>query len=359
MILAFGKYRLDLDRRELRRGPDLIAVQPQVLDLLAYLIRHRDHVVSKNELSEAVWGGRIVSDSAVTTRINAVRQAIGDDGKLQYLIRTFTSRGLRFVGEVRDVPDRLLPVAVQHLTPFHGPTITVLPFADLNDDPELKHFALGVAEEITITLSRVHWICVVGDSARERSAAIAAQASRKPQARYFVAGSVRRHQNRVRLAVHLVETQTGVHLWSDHFDGGFESPLGLQDNVASKEIEPVLQLVEGARALNRSSDDLTAYHAYLRASTMLLTSARQISEAVFLLESTVSRDRNYGPALGLAANCYMRLCMDGVSHNPLEDTRKAADLARHALQLAPDDPGTLANVARPPCLYRGGHWSRY
>src|SRR6202012_3674529 len=95
-------YVLDPHRRELRCGTTPIAIEPQVFDLLQYLIRHRDRVVSRDELIESIWGGRLVSESALSTRINAVRTAIGDNGTQQRLIKTLPRRGIRFIGEVRE-----------------------------------------------------------------------------------------------------------------------------------------------------------------------------------------------------------------------------------------------------------------
>ncbi len=115
MVLAFGDYRLDIERRELRRGTELIDVEPKVFDLLAFLVQHRDRVVSKDDLLQAVWGGRIVSESALTTRINAARRALGDDGAAQRLIRTFTRKGIRFVGEVTKCRTRRQPAAAASL----------------------------------------------------------------------------------------------------------------------------------------------------------------------------------------------------------------------------------------------------
>ncbi len=97
----FGDHVLDDDRRELSRGAEPISVEPQVFDLLIYLVQNRDRVVSKNDLIDSVWGGRVVSDSTLTSRINAARKAIGDSGQKQKLIRTIARKGLRFVGEVR------------------------------------------------------------------------------------------------------------------------------------------------------------------------------------------------------------------------------------------------------------------
>ena len=112
MVLAFGDHQLDIARRELRRGAELVDLPPKAFDLLAFLVRHCDRVVSKDDLLREVWGGRVcVSKSAITTRINAVRRALGDNGASQRLVRTFIGRGVRFVAEVRDVAGDEAPTA--------------------------------------------------------------------------------------------------------------------------------------------------------------------------------------------------------------------------------------------------------
>ena len=116
---AFDAYALDVARRELRHGAELLPVEPQVFDLLVFLIQHRDRVVGKDDLIEGVWGGRIVSESTLTSRINAVRRAIGDSGQNQHLIRTFPRKGVRFVGDVTEVTVSATPPAPR--PPVAGP----------------------------------------------------------------------------------------------------------------------------------------------------------------------------------------------------------------------------------------------
>src|ERR1700721_2352183 len=102
LLYIFEGYALDTDRRELRRGNAVVALQPQVFDLLEFLIRNRDRVVSKDDMLDAVWAGRVVSESTLTSRINAARTALGDSGEDQWLIRTLRGKGIRFVGAVRE-----------------------------------------------------------------------------------------------------------------------------------------------------------------------------------------------------------------------------------------------------------------
>src|SRR6478735_11606398 len=161
----FEGFALDTDRRELRRGADVVSVAPQVFDLLEYLIRNRERVVTKDDLIGAIWNGRIVSDAALTTRLNAARCAIGDSGAEQRLIKTLPRKGFRFVGQVRearevagpnpgDAPESVPAVPDQ-------PSIAVLPFANMSGDPEQEYFADGMVEEITTALSRFKSLFVI------------------------------------------------------------------------------------------------------------------------------------------------------------------------------------------------------
>jgi DNA-binding winged helix-turn-helix (wHTH) protein len=164
MLHRFENYALDTDRRELRRGLALIAVEPQVFDLLAVLVRNRDRVVSKDDLLTSVWSGRIVSESTLASRINAARRAVGDSGEQQRLIRTIIGKGVRFVGVVRETQG---PASIDEGRPApdpgtaRKPSIAVMPFANLSGDPEQDYFADGVVEEITTALSRIKWLFVI------------------------------------------------------------------------------------------------------------------------------------------------------------------------------------------------------
>ena len=354
VVLAFGDHRLDIARRELRRGTELVDLEPKVFDLLAFLIRNRDRVVSKDDLLEAIWDGRIVSESAITTRINALRRALGDDGATQKLVRTFTRKGLRFIGEVTEQSEVLLRPARNSLTAMRTvdrPRIAVLPFQNLSGDPAQDHSADGIAEEIITALTRIRWIFVIArssTSAYKGRVIDVTQVGRELGAHYVLEGSVRKAGERVRIATQLIEAATGCHLWADRLDGPMEEVFDLQDKVAARvagAIEPVLQAAEIVWSSNGSTNDLSAYEAHLRGYKMLFTSAKQIPQALALLEGAIGRHPDYGPALAFAAHCCMRLCMDGSSKHPTSDRRKGIEYARRALRLASNDPGSLANSA--------------
>ena len=147
MRYQFEDFVLDADRRELARGPARIPIGPQVFDLLLHLLQNRAHVVTKDNLIDVVWGGRIVSESTLTSHINAVRKAIGDSGEEQRLVRTIARKGYRFVGDVRDAvepqrADVAMPDGVPDLAIPDRPSIAVLPFLNLSGDPD-QDFALA------------------------------------------------------------------------------------------------------------------------------------------------------------------------------------------------------------------------
>jgi TolB-like protein len=239
----FEDYAFDTDRRELHRGADVVSIAPQVFDLLNYLIRNRERVVSKHDLVNAIWNGRIVSETALTTRLNAARNAIGDSGEEQRLIKTLPRKGLRFIGPVREAPspagstalDNRLDPPKPALSLPDKPSIAVLPFQNLSGDPEQEYFADGMVEDIITALSRFKSLFVIArnSSFTYKGKAVSIKTvGRELGVRYVLEGSVRKAGSRLRIAGQLIEAATEGHLWADHFDGALEDVFGLQDRVA-------------------------------------------------------------------------------------------------------------------------------
>ena len=173
MRFFFADHTLDTDRRELRRGSEPVAVEPQVFDLLIYLLQNRDRVVSKDDFIASIWAGRTVSESTLTSRINAARRAVGDTGKDQRLIRTIARKGIRFVSEVSvgtggiesAQSNEPLPAELHDpctaLPPPDRPAIAVLPFINMSGEPEQDYFSDGISEDIITALSKLRWFFVI------------------------------------------------------------------------------------------------------------------------------------------------------------------------------------------------------
>ena len=339
VVLAFGEHRLDIERRELHRGPELVKLAPKVFDLLVFLVQHRDRVLSKDDLLQAVWGGRIVSESALTTRINAVRRALGDDGMGQRLVRTFTRKGVRFVGHVTEIAASAAS---------DKPSIAVLPFQNLSGDAKQEYFAAGIVEEITTAIARCPWLCVIArnSSFRYKGKAIdATQAARELGVRYLLEGSVRRAGNRVRIAGQLIDSTTGTEIWADRFDGTLDDIFQFQDHVASGvvgAIEPRLRVAEAERAVRKPTANLDAYDLYWCAQAEAYKRSREsLAESIRLARLALDLDPAYSPAMArLALSRGMQQQRNWISPSGPE-AQEGIAMARRAITAARDDPWVL------------------
>jgi TolB-like protein/class 3 adenylate cyclase len=252
------------------------------------------------------------------------------------------------VYRVRDLGKSLSAAAVPVLPFPDKPSIAVLPFANMSGDPEQEYFADGMVEEIITALSRIRWLFVIARNSTfsyKGQSPNVRQIGRELGVRYVLEGSVRKAGSRVRITAQLIDAASGAHLWADRFDGSLEDVFDLQDKVASSVagiIEPALQAAETARSAHRPTNDLTAHDLYLRACALELSLA---PDALRLLNQAIGRDPHYGPALALAAHFHAQGCIAGWSDDPEADCRDGADLARRALQVARDDPGTIVDAA--------------
>jgi TolB-like protein len=354
VVLAFGDHRLDIERRELRHGAELIAIEPKAFDLLAFLVLHRERVVSKDDLLQAVWGGRIVSESALTTRINAVRRALGDDGTAQRLVRTFTRKGVRFIGEVTESPDRstLAPGEELGTAPASDkPSIAVLPFQNMTSDPEQDYFVDGMVEEITTVISRFPSLVVIARNSSftyKGKATDVRQVARELGVRYVLEGSVRKAGNRVRITSQLINSATGAHIWADRFDGTLDDIFDLQDRVASSvvgAVEPRLRLAEIDRASRKPTGNLKAYDLYLRALAQEYKRTRDsLAEAIRLLKRALELDSAYAPAMALISGCRTLQRSRHWIPSSGPEVDEGIGMARQAISIASDDPNVLTTA---------------
>jgi TolB-like protein/Tfp pilus assembly protein PilF len=308
----FTNHVLDPDRRELYRGSHFVAVEPQVFDLLVYLVENRDRVVSKEDLIASVWGGRIVSESTLTSRINAVRKAVGDSGEDQKLIRTIARKGLRFVADVRTEwnaagPARTEPARAALPLPDR-PAIAVLPFTNMSGDPEQEYFSDGISEDIITALSKLRWFFVIARNSSfiyKSKSVHMKQIAEELGVGYVVEGSVRKSGDRVRITAQLNDVSTGSHVWAERFDRGLADVFDVQDEITEAivaAIEPQLYAAENFRAQRKPPDSMDAWDLVMRALSHYWRVTRQDNVvAQALLEKATAIDPNYGQAFGVLA----------------------------------------------------------
>jgi TolB-like protein/cytochrome c-type biogenesis protein CcmH/NrfG len=319
----FSDHVLDTARRELSCSGRDVSVEPQVFDLLVYLVENRDRVVSKDDLIDNIWGGRIVSESTLTSRINAARRAVGDSGSSQNLIRTVPRKGLRFIGSVRtqlvspaavaaelaadhaDVPRAALPLPDR-------PAIAVLPFVNMSGDREQEYFSDGISEDIITALSKLRWFFVIARNSSfvyKGKAVHISQIARELGVHYVVEGSVRKSGDRVRISAQLNDVSTGSHLWAERYDRNLADVFAVQDEIAESivaAIEPQLYAAENFRAERKPPGSLDAWDLVMRALSHYWRVTRQDNMvAQALLEKAISIDPHYGQALGVLATSHI------------------------------------------------------
>jgi TolB-like protein len=361
----FGDYALDLDRRELTRRSELVSTGPQVFDLLAYLVQNRQRVVTKDDLLDSVWTGRIVSESTLTSYINAARKAVGDSGEQQSLIRTVARKGFRFVGEVTEgmpvgtgmtkssplpAPEAVRDGSALPLP--DKPSIAVLPFQNLSDDPAQEYFTDGIVEDIITALSRMRWLFVIARNSSftyKGRAVDVKQVGRELGVRYIVEGGVRKAANRIRIAGQLIDASTGTNIWADLFEGTVEDIFKLQDQMTISvvgAISPKLEQAEIDRAKRKPTESLDAYDIYLRAmSSFYRRSNDANNEALRLFHKAIELDPGFASAYGMAAWCYAWRKMNGWMTDRSQESAEAIRLARQAVALGSDDAVALTRAA--------------
>lgn len=357
---AFDDFVLNQDRRELTLRGDVVAVGPQVFDLLLLFVSNPDRVVSKDELLEGVWSGRIVSESTITSHINAVRKAIGDTGEEQRLVRTVARKGYRFVGQVR-VDESGQPPEVDHrptarpsaLALPDKPSITVLPFHNLSGDPEQEYFADGVVEDIIAALSRIRWLFVIARNSSftyKGRAVDALGVGQELGVRYVLEGSVRKCANKVRITGQLIDATSGAHIWAERFEGLLDDIFELQDRITESvvgAIAPQLEQAEIERAKRKPTESLCAYDYYLRAMAKLHSGSREaVEQALPMFYKAIELDPEFASAYGMAAWCHFWRKLNGWMIDRPSEIAEGIRLARLAVSLGRDDAVALT---------RGGH----
>lgn len=305
----FNGFLLDTDRFELMLNGQALKLEPQVIELLTLLVKNRHRLVSKDEIHQTIWSGKIVSEAALSSRIKTLRQVLGDDGKRQALVRTVHGKGFRFIAAVEEMSDDQSAPASELMREeyrtkqFAKPSIIVLPFVNLSNDPQQEYFSDGISADIINLLSKHRWLSV---SARNTSFAYKgghvdiAQLGKDLNVDYAIEGSVQKIAGRVRITVQLIEVSSGASKWSDKFDRELLDIFSLQDEITTKiaaRLEPAIGFAERRRVVQGRTPNLQAWdYFHLGISHFFKFTGEDNLQAQTLLMKSSELDEHFGDA---------------------------------------------------------------
>ena len=349
----FENHVLDPSRRELRRAGQLVPIEPQVFDLLVHLVENRDRVVTKDELIQSIWKGRAVSESALTTRINAVRKAVGDNGESQRLIRTLPRRGFRFVGEVTCQPSpSTVPAAAPapRLTLPDKPSIAILSFTNMTGDADNDYFGDGIAEDVITNLSRNPFLFVIARNSsftyKGRSVEVK-QIGRELGVRYVLEGSVRRNGSHLRITAQLIDAADGGHIWAERYDRDLTDFLAVQDEISDAvavAIAPSIAHLERHQALRKAPENLSAWEAFHRARWHISRmTVADFATAKTFFQQAIALDPTLAPAYAGLANAMLTEVVLFQTRSVPEALAEALPVIRKAIAVDPKHAGGHIN----------------
>lgn len=354
MLYRIDNFELDMDKFELRHEGAACHVEPLVFDLIRYLAENAGRVVSRDDIIEHVWQGRIVSDTTVSSAIKSARKALGDTGENQTYIRTVRGRGFEFVGAVEKAGNGsvqpIVTIRNDEREPLAQPTLIILPFQSFEGAAELTAIADGLVENLTTILTRVPLLAITSRTASFalRDAAVNIEDIRaKFGAHYMLEGSVQRVGEKIRANVQLIETRNGLHIWAQQFDmaDDGEAMINLLHAILPR-LEP--QLLQAMfNDLRDESGALTARQLLLQAMGLLALKGwhkDSFAEASGLLRRAIELE----PGLALA-HAYLALILGlghrvGLLRTSDDVAREAADEADRAMEIDNMDSNVLGLV---------------
>ncbi|MEJ2275547.1 MAG: winged helix-turn-helix domain-containing protein [Woeseiaceae bacterium] len=357
MIYAFGSLEIDLAKVELRDNGESRSIEPQVFALIAYLAEHRDRMVSRDELFEKLWEGRVVSDSALASRIKSARRALGDDGRTQAIIKTVHGQGLRFIADVQvqqapvaatspavsEEPERSAPGAAPDA--ISRPSIAVLPFRLTGATGDWATIADGLPHDLITELARLRWLFVVarGSSFRLRGDdQDPREVGRLLGVRYCLSGAVEVSGNQLVVTAELVDTGGGDVVWGERYTGNVQDVHAMRDEIrasilASLEIQ--IPLHEAGRARLASPDNLDAWSTYhLGLQHIYGFNRRDNALAAEFFSRTVDLDATFARAHAGLSFVHFQTAFLRQADDMADAIRQARECAQRGVDLDPLDP---------------------
>jgi TolB-like protein len=356
MIYSFGPFELDLEKVELRNGGQPCPLEPQVFALLAYLVENRERLVSRDEIFEKLWEGRIVTDSALASRVKSARRALGDDGRAQRYIRTVHGQGLRFVADARqrDVrPPSLTGTDAKEQDSGPGPavqstsrpSIAVLPFQSVGDTGAWGTIAEGLPHELITELARLRWLFVVSRNSSFRLGGAdrdPSEVGRLLGVRYCLSGTVEIPGRHLLVTSELVDTRSGHVVWGETYSGAVDDLHAMRAEIRRSilgSLEIQIPLNEAANARLSVTEDLDAWSAYHLGLQHIYRFNRQDNlKAAELFGRAVKQDPGFARAHAGLSFVHFQTAFLHQSPDSVRDIALARSYAQTAVDLDPLDP---------------------
>jgi adenylate cyclase len=360
----FDRFTLDLAQGCLLSDNQSVELRPKSFEVLRHLVENSGRLVSKDELLDAIWPNVCVSDGSLKQCVSEVRHALGDDGRI---IRTMPRRGYLFAVPMSVCADDLEAAAQEaelvHLRIPDRPSIAVLPFVNISRDPQDEVFSDGISEDLITGISRFSDLFVIARAsvfAYKGSSLSPGQIGRELGVRYLLYGSVRRHDQQLRMTAQLVEAQTGKQLWAERYERALVDVFAIQDDLTEKIVGSMVANInksEIARASRKRPQSLSAYDLYLRGKAAFRdvtqpNRGQVIVDTRALYQQSIAADLNYAAPIQGLANNYVFSYLEPTKHDALKGEYRqqptldrALALARQAVQLDPTLPEAYATLA--------------
>ena len=376
MIYRFDEFELDVDKVELRKGGEALAIEPQVFALLCLLIDNRERMVSKDEVIEKIWEGRIVSDSAIASRIKSARRVLGDSGAEQRFIRTIHGQGFRFVGNVaKEAPPSVVQSAepapvlpnpassviapdkessADALVEVPGgdgqatvakPSLAVLPFGLAGEAGAYAGIADALPHDLISALARLRWLFVIARGSSFRFRGVdpdIAELRRLLRVRYCLTGMVEMFGTRITIVVELADTRDGGVIWGDRFTASLDDIHEIRTRIIASVVaalELQIPLNEARVARLSTPDSLDAWSSYhLGLQHLLRFTKEDNAAAAELFARAVKEDPGFSRAHAGLSSTHFQNAFLKYTPDPASEILKAKEAAANATQLDPMDP---------------------
>ncbi len=338
---AFDGFTINVDASLLLKAGEKVPLGPRPFEVLLYLIKKHDVVVTKQELFEQIWGTDFVTDSALTQVIKEIRLVLGDDAHSPRYIRTVHRKGYQFIAPLTDATRtakrglRTLQFAlvisavgililaisfwVKPTEPQYPPdSIAVLPFVNMSSDPQQEYFSDGISEELLNQLAKIPELQVISSSssfAFKGEQTDIPTVAKKLNVAHILEGSVRKTGNQVRISAQLIETRTDKHLWSETYDRELENIFDVQDEISEAIVEALkgslnIQLETAPKTITTTNTE--AHDAYLRGRYLVVQrTTTTIEAAIREFEKAITLDPDYARAHAELAMAYLLLSSYG------------------------------------------------